>query len=299
MDFGEERIERVRLGDGVFLRGDRRRRRRRRRARRRAGIRACAISGGVVSGVEDEFTTARDLDERWVLCAKKASSIVSTRRSRREPSRRPRARSRRASRSPRAALRRPRVASISTPRISSVRPRRVPSDIVPSSHILAEVRRALIDAGAPADIADDAPLMASGLASAGAAAAHAAMERAFGAPSRDARLDRPTVTDVAAFVHSAVRCVSNDDEAHTATLTIDDALDSAVRDALGLDASAAFPDEDAPLASVGLAAAGRRSGCRRRWSIRWVVDFAGRSPRHSRSIDPPSPRFVRFSSTRV
>ena len=194
MDFGEERIERVRLGDGVFLRGDRRRRRRRRRARRRAGIprvrhlrrRRLRRRGRVPSA-------ARDLDERWVLCAKKASSIVSTRRSRREPSRRPRARSRRASRSPRAPFA-PRVESISACRgfrrfvraLGSIRHRSV------LTHILAEVRRALIDAGAPADIADDAPLMASGLASAGAAAAHAAMERAFGARLPATRWRRPS-----------------------------------------------------------------------------------------------------------
>ena len=263
MDFGEERIERVRLGDGVFLRGDRRRRRRRRRARRRAGIPRVRHLWSHRLRVEDEFATARDLDERWVLCAKKASldrideTIAAGT----------------ISASTRAfatgvafaayALRTARRIDLDAEDfVGRIPSASVPSDIVPAKSrsegpsslcILAEVRRALIDAGAPADIADDAPLMASGLASAGAAASHAAMERAFGARLPATLVfDRPTVTDVAAFVHSAVRCVSNDDEAHTAYLTIDDALDSAVRDALGLDASAPFPDEDAPLASVGL-----------------------------------------------
>ena len=152
--------------------------------------RAGACSGGVVSGVEDEFPTARDLDARWVLCAKKASLdridetiaagtiSASTRAFATGVAF--------AARALRAARRVDLNAEDFVGSSASV-----PSDIVPSSHILAEVRRALIDAGAPSDIADDAPLMASGLASAGAAAAHAAMERAFGA--RLPRRSRSTV----------------------------------------------------------------------------------------------------------
>ena len=213
MDFGEERIERVRLGDGVFLRGDRRRRRRRRRARRRAGIprvrhlrrRRLRRRGRVHDGARPR---------RGGFCARRRlPSIVSTRRSRRDAiSASTRAFATGVAFAARALRAARRVDLDAEDFVGSSAS--VPSDIVPSSHILAEVRRALIDAGAPADIADDAPLMASGLASAGAAAAHAAMERAFGArlPATLA-FDHPTVTDVAAFVHSAVRRVSNDDEA--------------------------------------------------------------------------------------